>query len=348
MSFRRLRTLGPPVSWPPLGGGRRCGSCACREMCSRRCPESWAWLLAVYGLAVDAEALLDLPYDLRRLIVVSDRLTKRSEKVAQPSSVVGSAGSVVRILGNQPQAALLVLAGAVGWEMARAIRRLHAQGTILRPIASATAQYLRFPPGHPRSDVVYAAHPVDTGAYIPAADFHRFLFQHKVAEALRLIRVLGAGSVSVKSVQGWNRETAAHLGLSFPVPSSGAVATPSISADHTRASGEEIITTMTLTPFGVPHVPEDLVWFPHEPLWQEIASARVESDLREFSIDVRSSDDFGINTKLKASLDKVGLEAGGRFVEHVETTWRLEGRFAAFGSAAETASNESPPPSESS
>lgn len=282
-----------------------------------------------YGQAVNTEALLDLPYDSRRLIVVSDRLTERSEKVAQPPSVIDSAaGPIGRLIAKQPQAALLVLAGVVGWELARAVRRLQSQGTTVRPIALTTAQSLRFPPGHPRTDVVYGAHPVDPGSYIPAADFHRFLFQHKVAEAQRLIRVLGATTVSVRSVQGWNLEAAANLGLSFPEPSTGASAKASASADRTSASGDEIITRMTLTPLGAPYVPEDLVWFSHEPLWQEIASARIESGLREFSIDVRSSDDFGINAKLKASLDKVGLEAGGTFVDHVETTWRLEGTFA--------------------
>ncbi|RYP88112.1 hypothetical protein EKO23_04550 [Nocardioides guangzhouensis] len=285
---------------------------------------------------MDSDALLDLPYDLRRLIVVSDRLTERSEKTAQPASVaaqpasaIDGAGALSQLIAKQPRVALLVLAGAVGWELARAVRKLQAQGTTVRPIALTTAQSLRFPPGHPRTNVVYAAHPVDTGAYIPAADFHRFLFQHKVAEAQRLIRVLGATSVLVRSVRGWNRQAAAHLGLSFPEPSSGDATNTSSSADRRSDADDEIITTMTLTPLGDPYVPDDLVWFSHEPLWQEIASARIDSGLREFSIDVRSSDDFGINSKLKASVDKVGLEAGGKFVEHVETTWRLEGTFAA-------------------
>lgn len=282
-----------------------------------------------YGRVVNKEALLDLPYDSRRLIVVSDRLTERSEKVAQPASVLDSAtGPIGGLVARQPQAALVLLIGVLGWEMARAVRKLQSQGTTVRPIALTTAQSLRFPPGHPRTDVVYGAHPVDAGSYIPAADFHRFLFQHKVAEAQRLIRVLGATSVSVRSVQGWNREAAADLGLSFPVPSTGAPAKAAADAGRTSNTGDEIITRMTLSPLAAPYVPEDLVWFSHEPLWQEVARARIESGLCEFSIDVRSSDDFGINGKLKASLDKVGLEAGGRFVEHVETTWRLEGTFA--------------------
>lgn len=277
---------------------------------------------------MDSPALLELPYDLRRLVVVSDRLTERSEKVAQRSSVIEKATGVGRAFWSQPRIGAIVLAGVVGWELARAVGKLRAQGTIVRPIALETAEALRFPPGHPRTNVVYAAHPVDAGAYIPAADFHRFLFQHKVAEAQRLIRALGAESVMVKSVHGWSREAAAQLGLSIVEPSQGVAANVSATADRTIGSSDEIITTMTLTPQGEPFVPDDVVWFPHEPLWQEIARARIESGLREFAIDVRSSDDFGINSKLKASVDKVGLEAGGKFVEHVETTWRLEGIFA--------------------
>ena len=91
--------------------------------------------LVVYGQAVDSDALLDLPYDLRRLIVVSDRLTERSEKVAQPSSVLDGAGTIGRLIANQPQAALLVLAGVVGWELARAVRRLQAAGCRARSFA---------------------------------------------------------------------------------------------------------------------------------------------------------------------------------------------------------------------
>lgn len=279
-----------------------------------------------YGRAVGTTELLQLPYDSRRLVVVSDRLTKKTEAATQPAPVTDGSG-VLSLIAHQPAIGAVAAVGLVGWELARAVRRLRAQGAVVRPIALETAESLRFPPGHPRTNVVYAAHPVDLGVYIPAADFHRFLFQHKVAEAQRLIRALGAETVMVKSVQGWSREAALHFGLSVVEPTSTAPVNASTDLDRTTRAGEEVITTMSLTPQGEPAVPDDLVWFPHEPLWQEIARARIESGLREFSIDVRSSDDFGINAKLKASVDRVGLEAGGKFVEHVETTWRLEGTF---------------------
>ena len=75
-------------------------------------------------------------------------------------------------------------------------------------------------------------------------------------------------------------------------------------------------------------MPADLVWLPHEPLWQEVALARLESGLDSFVIDVRSTDDYGVNAGLKALVSKAGLEAGGAFVEHRNTIWRLQGSFS--------------------
>lgn len=59
----------------------------------------------------------------------------------------------------------------------------------------------------------------------------------------------------------------------------------------------------------------------------EIAAARMESGLGQVAIDVRSTDDFGVNAGLKALIAKAGLEAGGKFVEHQDTIWQLEADF---------------------
>jgi hypothetical protein len=51
------------------------------------------------------------------------------------------------------------------------------------------------------------------------------------------------------------------------------------------------------------------------------------SGLKDFALDVRSVDDYGVNANLKALVAKSGLEAGGSFVEQRATLWRLEGTF---------------------
>jgi hypothetical protein len=85
---------------------------------------------------------------------------------------------------------------------------------------------------------------------------------------------------------------------------------------------------MKLNPTKAPHIPDGLIWFQHEPLWREVAEARLESGLDAFLIDVRSTDDYGVNAQLKARIAKSGLDAGGTFVEHRDTVWLLQGTFS--------------------
>lgn len=67
--------------------------------------------------------------------------------------------------------------------------------TIRVPIQQAG--FLSLPPGHPQTDVLYVAHPSDPATYLPVADFHRLTFEHKFAEAIRLLMHLGARTISV-------------------------------------------------------------------------------------------------------------------------------------------------------
>lgn len=165
---------------------------------------------ALYGLGMDPDAVLGLPYGERRLIVVTNRPAPRAEEVDPPARWQEV------ILKSPTLAALPFAAGwVVGRDALRKIREMRAQGAEVLPVSLTTAQAFRFPPGHARKNVLYVGHPVDPGSYIPAAEFHRFLFEHKVAEAIRLIRSLGATTVNVRSVKGWNREAALSIGLSL-------------------------------------------------------------------------------------------------------------------------------------
>jgi hypothetical protein len=274
---------------------------------------------------VEQPSIVDLPYDERRIIVVTDKVPApaRQSREAPWDIGVATLGRLGGTLG------LSVAAGATAALLiADAVKAFRAHGETIYPITPESACGLRFPPGHARRNVVYVGHPVDAGSYIPAADFHRFLFQHKVAEALRLVRSLGAKTIEVRHVEGWDRQAAARLGLGLPQSAGAADVEMGVDASRTAKAGHQILTTMTLLPSREPQIPDDLVWTPHEPLWAEVAAARLEDGLDEFVIDVRSTDDFGVNASLKVLIGKTKLDAGGKFVEHQDTTWRLQGTFS--------------------
>lgn len=277
---------------------------------------------------MSVQELLQMPYSQRRIIVVRD---DSPAVVTSGRSVSTVARSIASFAHAYPGIASLVRAyptvalARAAVDLAKAMREMRQGGENLIPLTSIDATRLRFPVGHPRRKVAYIGHPVDPPAYMPMADFHRFLFEHKVAEALRLIRSLGAVTVEVVRVEGWDQTAGVNLGLALPDASQADVG---VSAGKGRGSSHSVLSTMRLKPTQSPSVPEDLVWLPHEPLWQEVAQARLESGLDSFVVDVRSTDDYGVNAGLKVLVAKAGLEAGGAFVEHRNTIWRLKGTFS--------------------
>lgn len=264
-----------------------------------------------------------LPYDQRRMIIVGDTEAANPVYAARRLTLLTDSPSM-RVAADalQAYAAHIIRAYTRPWSYLTRGSSVQAQ---LLAVKTSEAAALQFPVGHPRRKVVYAGHPIDPVMYMPIAQFHTFLFQHKVAEALRLIRSLGADSVDVIRMEGW--DLGVGIDLATPLPGAEQVEVGA-KAGLKRGQGDSAMISMRLKPSGEPTVPDNLVWLPHEPFWQEIVDARLTSGLLSFDMDVRSLDDYGVTANLKAMIAKSGLEAGGTFVEHRATWWRLKGTFA--------------------
>ena len=190
-------------------------------------------------------------------------------------------------------------------------------------VSAQSACDLEFPPGHPRERLVYAKHPAKPTMYFPLAGFHRLTFEHKFAEVIRLLAALGASSIQAEHVKGLGREFAANLAGTFAATGESAT----MEAGHTRSDNSRLLFTSTLEGHASPTIPDDLVWYPFEPMWQMIANNRTKHGLKKFSLTLTYTDDFGINASLKAQLSKASLEIGGNFEEHQSTVWTLSGDF---------------------
>lgn len=208
------------------------------------------------------------------------------------------------------------------------LRTIRANGCDVAPVNAATASALKFPTGHPRRHTLYAAHPTGELTYYPFAGFHRFAFEHKYFEACRLLASLGASKIEVAVEKGWSAEYAAKAGFSWqavPVAAGGG---------STRGARYAVAFTGHYAPSAAPAIPRDLVWYPHEPNWQIIADGRLHHNLRQFSLELRYEDDFGVHAGLHGRLAVLpaGLDLGGSFARHEATVWRLSGEFPSFRS----------------
>lgn len=271
------------------------------------------------------------PYGERQFVVVVDDAIVLAEKIAKSRSAqsgaqdwmkiaattVGLIGSVAGGLGPVS----LAVAGAD--VVVKALGRLRESGLDVLTLGRSQARELQFPPGHPRDEVLYIAHPAEPSVYFTTAQFHRLTFEHKFSEAIRLLMALGARTINVEHQSGWAEEFSANLNATLPKGDAKLAA----NTESKEKSGAKLLFKATLDGTTAPKIPTGLVWFPYEPTWKQIAEGRINYGLRNFSLSLRYEDDFGVNAGLRGSALKAGLDLGGRFEDHESTVWLIEGDF---------------------
>lgn len=182
-----------------------------------------------------------------------------------------------------------------------------------------------FPAGPYECGVLYIEHPVVRGRWYPAADFHRLVFEDKLAEALELAAALGATTVEAQHLAGWGEELAGTVGVKAVATVGGGRRTKGSAGSTFSASyepAEPPASWDALLAAGSFH------WLPYEPLWEPIVRGRVARRLRSCSLAVTFEQDHGIDGRLEGVVAELGLALGGSFTEHRKTEWRLQ---LAFG-----------------
>lgn len=293
---------------------------------------------------MSTENFLARPYQERQMVIVSDEQfiaaakeeSKKSEEKRQED--FDWADFANRVLKNVPL--LLNPTGLVieiGVEAFKAWIKARENGIPVLPISREQAARLTFPVGHPLDRVVYIGHPAVPNIYYTLADFHRRVFEHKVSEAILMLMSLGATSIRAEHITGWSHDFSARLSL----PVSGTSGKAQVEFGTNGKSKGSILFTANLSGRGSPAMPDGLIWCPHEPTWQTIAQGRLKHGLRNFTISVSYSDDFGINLGVKAGVAKAGLDLGGKFEGHESTIWKLTGQ---FGPGKQAKKNEASDP----
>jgi len=257
----------------------------------------------------------------RKLIVVMPdemvEATRKAERDAAASNSSIDWRSVGRFFAPGAMAIVDVSTDAYkAWAQAR------QHGLNITQLGYKEADKLTFPPGHPRENVLYIAHPTNYNVYYTMASFHRMAFEHKFAEAIDLLMHLGATEVKVEHVRGWSREFASKIS------SVASGVNLDASAGTTKQDNASLLFEANFSGSNVPALPEELTWFHHEPTWQSVSKGRISFGMTQFSLTVNYEDDFGVNAGMKVAAQGAGLELGGNFQTHEATTWKLHGKFS--------------------
>jgi hypothetical protein len=268
-----------------------------------------------------------LPYSRRQLVIVQPDSVVAAAREAEANAAsqsgdtdwVDVAARVAKMMLGMKS--IYGMAFELASDALKAWAKARESGLDVLQIGHTEAAALQFPPGHPREQTMYVAHPAVPTVYYTASVFHRMAFEHKFSEAVRLLMSLGASEIVVEHVHGWSREFSANISAGLPE------ADAKLSANKTDSASSRLLFEARFKNKKVPALPAGMVWYPHEPTWQAVATGRLDFGMQQFSLNVVYEDDFGVNAGLKGRAQKAGLELGGSFEDHKATTWKIHGKF---------------------
>ena len=178
--------------------------------------------------------------------------------------------------------------------------------TNIVPIEISKANTLKFPPSHPVPGQLYVGHPFKNELYFPIEDYENYLFESQVMELSWLLKSLGATKIktehimgsSINSIQNNVSKTSEEKSTSVSGRGSGLIysgeatsnkdISHNIYSENNTLSSNQIGKRMNIDgvfkPKYKPYIPNDLIWYEHNEIWQSLAKQRLEGGLESYNI----------------------------------------------------------------
>ncbi|MGY5504487.1 hypothetical protein [Riemerella anatipestifer] len=191
---------------------------------------------------------------------------------------------------------------------------------------------IKFPVSHPKTDTTYICHPHKTSIYLPIEDYDHELLMDRINEYFYLLQSLEATSIIIRNTKGQKKDKNIFSSSKMEgrIQTEGATkmiadvnAGGGMNHDSSRYDSEANISKFGreqfFNPTKAPFIPDDLLWFHHEPSWQRLAQQRLNGDLLEHNEFISSAKNQIISqeeiNKINADL-KVVIPKGGASVKY--------------------------------
>lgn len=174
---------------------------------------------------------------------------------------------------------------------------------------------INFPIGHPVANQLYVGHPFLPSKYMPFENYELELIEDKVREFCHIMQSLGATEIDIECLNSIsnNTENNNKKNLNGKAGNKLVSVAGSGNIDSTTKFIEEISRSLNLhqrfNPKEAPKLPENLVWFEHEPAWQRIYTQRMQGSLLEH--------EERMETKKSQMVDNTELKQVSIEVEHL-------------------------------
>ncbi|MBO4286602.1 MAG: hypothetical protein J5985_00355 [Kiritimatiellae bacterium] len=190
-------------------------------------------------------------------------------------------------------------------------KRNRIPGTMIMDVADlveynaavAPEYQLVFQPGHPQNGCTYVQHPFRKNVYYEVNSYHDSIRERKQNELLRILESLGAYSAKVEvrhedqdSVEDGN-DFNATIGTSYGVFSGSGGRKIGRERQNTVSSLQNASKHWTFNPPENPCLPGDLVFYPTEETWQQLAESVLRGGLKQAVVDLEYKSEYGVTEK---------------------------------------------------
>lgn len=197
-------------------------------------------------------------------------------------------------------------------------------------------QNICFPSGHPQLHQLYVVHPYKSDEYIPYTDYQLSLFRDELREFSWIMECLGAKSISFKESQTEEKNTEKQRSANTGGGASYGGYAAQGSYERGGASSEYLKLTSELleskeydiTPYTLPYIPKDIVWYQHRPEWHRNCESRKVGRLLKASFKLSTSNISATSAqerkKIEADLQILLFKANGNHEQEEKVSLRSE------------------------
>lgn len=187
--------------------------------------------------------------------------------------------------------------------------------------------------GAPTDQMLYVCHPYKPNLYIPYDRYELELFRDELNEFCWVMDCLGAKKIDFVDVHSEtsnlnsHEENNIHGGGGYKSKGSGKFDYNSEYGNELDENIKELLKdgkTFDLSPYTLPYIPKDVVWYQHKQEWQRKCMSRLEGRLRDddFTISTVSSDTLSESKRQKMEAEinvmLVELSAGAEHKENMQ------------------------------
>lgn len=186
---------------------------------------------------------------------------------------------------------------------------------------------LVFPAGHPQNGCTYIQHPLQPNLYFEVNEFHDSLLERKQNELLRILESLGAYSARVEVRHERREDTNREAELqrdgkgSYGVSKGAAAFSGSESRQTLSAFSQSATKDWTFNPPEKPALPDNLVFYPTEETWKNLAASVLRGGLKRATVDLEYKSEYGITEKRLSDISASAKVVLPSFEMHLKSSF---------------------------